>query len=33
MREVVDDIVASLGPDIGYRLAHHDDLNGPRSSW
>ncbi len=26
---VVDAIVAMLGPDIGYRLAHHDDLNEP----
>jgi ribonuclease Z len=26
-RAVVDAILASLGPDIGYRLAHHDDLN------
>ncbi len=25
-REVVDHILASLGPDIGYRIAHHDDL-------
>jgi ribonuclease Z len=24
---VVDAILASLGPDISYRLAHHDDLN------
>jgi ribonuclease Z len=28
-QEVVDHIVASLGPDIGYRLAHHDDLTQP----
>ncbi len=27
IRETVDHIVASLGPDIGYRIAHHDDLN------
>ena len=26
-QEVVDHIVASLGPDIGYRIAHHDDLD------
>jgi ribonuclease Z len=25
-QEVVDGVVASLGPDIQYRLAHHDDL-------
>jgi len=25
-RDVVGHIVASLGPDIGYRIAHHDDL-------
>jgi ribonuclease Z len=25
-QEVVDHIVASLGPDIGYRIDHHDDL-------
>ncbi len=25
-REVVGHILASLGPDIGYRLAHHEDL-------
>lgn len=25
-REVVDGILASLAPDISYRLAHHDDL-------
>ena len=25
-REVVDGLVAMLGPDIGYRLAHHADL-------
>lgn len=25
-REVVDGVLASLGPDIEYRLAHHDDL-------
>ena len=24
---VVDAVLAMLGPDIGYRLAHHDDLN------
>ena len=30
-REVVDGMLAMLGPDIGYRLAHHDDLTeGPR---
>jgi ribonuclease Z len=28
-REVVGHIVASLGPDIGYRLAHHEDLTEP----
>ena len=28
-REVVGHILASLGPDIGYRLAHHDDLDQP----
>jgi ribonuclease Z len=27
--EVVDHIVASLGPDIAYRRAHHDDLPQP----
>ena len=26
---VVDGTLAMLGPDIGYRLAHHDDLGGP----
>jgi ribonuclease Z len=26
---VVDGIMAMLGPDIGYRLAHHDDLTTP----
>jgi ribonuclease Z len=26
MREVVDATLAALGPDIGYRLAHHEDL-------
>jgi ribonuclease Z len=25
-REVVDGLLASLGPDVEYRLAHHDDL-------
>lgn len=25
-RQVVDAVVAALGPDIGYRTAHHDDL-------
>ena len=25
-REVVGHILASLGPDIGYRIAHHEDL-------
>lgn len=25
-QEVVDHIVAALGPDIGYRIDHHDDL-------
>lgn len=25
-RQVVDHIVAALGPDIGYRIDHHDDL-------
>jgi ribonuclease Z len=28
-RHVVDHILASLAPDIGYRIAHHDDLDGP----
>jgi ribonuclease Z len=28
-REVVGHILASLGPDIGYRLAHHEDLSEP----
>lgn len=29
--EVVDGILAMLGPDIGYRIAHHEDLTeGPR---
>jgi ribonuclease Z len=28
-KEVVGHILASLGPDIGYRLAHHDDLVEP----
>jgi len=29
-REVVGHVLASLGPDIGYRIAHHDDLvDGP----
>ncbi len=26
-RDVVGHILASLGPDIGYRIAHHDDLS------
>ncbi|MFV0315798.1 MAG: ribonuclease Z [Microthrixaceae bacterium] len=26
---VLDSIIESLGPDIGYRLAHHKDLDGP----
>ncbi len=26
-REVVEHLLASLGPDISYRLAHHDDLD------
>lgn len=26
-RAVVDGLLASLGPDISYRLAHHEDLN------
>lgn len=26
-RSVVDGMMAMLGPDVGYRLAHHDDLN------
>src|SRR5688572_22650329 len=26
-KDVVDALVASLGPDIGYRLAHHEDLS------
>lgn len=30
-RQVVDGALAMLGPDIGYRVAHHDDLvNGPQ---
>lgn len=28
-KAVVDHIVASLGPDIAYRIAHHDDLESP----
>jgi len=28
-RTVVDHILASLGPDFGYRIAHHDDLSAP----
>ncbi|MGA1345952.1 MAG: MBL fold metallo-hydrolase [Ilumatobacteraceae bacterium] len=28
-RAVVDGIMAMLGPDVGYRLAHHDDLTAP----
>ena len=28
-RAVVDHILASLDPDISYRIAHHDDLNAP----
>jgi ribonuclease Z len=28
-RAVVDGVLASLGPDIEYRLAHHDDLTAP----
>lgn len=28
-RRVVDGVLAMLEPDIGYRLAHHDDLGGP----
>lgn len=28
-REVVGHILASLGPDISYRIAHHDDLDYP----
>jgi len=27
----VSAVIASLGPDIGYRIAHHDDLNDPPS--
>jgi ribonuclease Z len=27
--EVVDHLLASLEPDIGYRIAHHDDLEAP----
>ena len=27
IRDTVDHIVASLGPDISYRIAHHDDLD------
>lgn len=29
--EVVDGILAMLGPDVGYRIAHHDDLAEPPS--
>ena len=28
-RRVVDGILESLGPDIGYRIAHHDDSDNP----
>ncbi len=28
-REVVDHMLASLAPDVSYRLAHHPDLTGP----
>jgi ribonuclease Z len=28
-KAVVDHIVASLEPDVGYRIAHHADLDGP----
>ena len=28
-RAVVDHLLASLGPDISYRIAHHDDLDYP----
>ena len=28
-QRLVDDILRMLGPDIGYRIAHHDDLNDP----
>jgi ribonuclease Z len=28
-RTVVDHLLAALAPDIGYRLAHHDDLEAP----
>ncbi len=28
-REVVDHLLAALGPDIGYRIAHHADLTEP----
>lgn len=28
-REVVDHLIASLAPDIGYRIAHHADLTQP----
>jgi ribonuclease Z len=28
-KAVVDHILASLEPDMGYRIAHHDDLEGP----
>jgi ribonuclease Z len=28
-RQVVDGMMAMLAPDIGYRLAHHDDLDQP----
>lgn len=28
-QRVVDHIMASLEPDIGYRVAHHEDLEGP----
>jgi ribonuclease Z len=29
LRDVVDATLGALGPDIGYRLAHHDDLTRP----
>jgi ribonuclease Z len=30
-RDVVDHLLASLAPDVAYRLAHHDDLTAPPS--
>ena len=31
-RSVIDHILASLEPDIGYRTSHHEDLNYPPRS-